>query len=78
MQQAYGAASPRPGVLADDEGHDRTLICLDRSFAPANPVGATLAAAFEHLVSQALEATYPGHPTFEPGDVERGFIDFAV
>ncbi len=70
VQQAYGAASPRPGVLADDEGHDRTLICLDRSFAPANPVGATLAAAFEHLISQALEATYPGHPAFEPGDVE--------
>ncbi|MBK6874125.1 MAG: phage resistance protein [Kineosporiaceae bacterium] len=70
VQQAYGAASPRPGVLLDDPSHDRTLFCLDRSFAPANPVGATLGQAFENLLAQAFEATYPAHPHFEPGDVE--------
>ena len=70
IQQAYGAASVRPGVLLDDESHDRTLISLDRSFAPSNPVGATLSAAFDHLLAQAFEATFPGHPAFEPGDVE--------
>ena len=70
VQQAYGAASVRPGVLLDEEGHDRVLVSLDRAFAPAHPVGATLAAAFEHLLHQALEATYPSHPAFEPGDVE--------
>lgn len=70
IQQAYGAASVRPGVLLDDASHDRTLVSLDRSFAPANPVGATLGAAFANLLAQAFEATYPGHPSFEPGDVE--------
>jgi hypothetical protein len=70
VQQAYGAAAPRPGTLLDDDEHDRVLVSLDRSFAPARPVGATLAAAFQHLLNQALEATYPAHPSFEPGDVE--------
>lgn len=70
IQQAYGAASVRPGVLVEDPSHDRTLVSLDRSFAPANPVGATLAAAFGNLLTQAFDATYPGHPSFEPGDVD--------
>ncbi|MDT0212470.1 hypothetical protein Q9R29_01105 [Rothia sp. ARF10] len=70
IQQAYGAASVRPGTLVDDASHDRILVSLDRSFAPAKPVGATLGAAFEHLLGQAFEATWPGHPYFEPGDIE--------
>ena len=43
---------------------------LEGTFNPASPVGATLAAAFRNLVSQAFDATYPGHPHFEPDDVE--------
>lgn len=70
IQQAYGAASVRPGTLVDDASHDRILVSLDRSFGPARPVGATLGAAFDHLLGQAFEATWPGHPHFEPGDVE--------
>ena len=70
IQQAYGAASVRPGTLVDDPSHDRTLVSLEGTFNPASPVGATLAAAFRNLVSQALDATYPGHPHFEPDDVE--------
>jgi hypothetical protein len=35
-------------------------------------VGATLAAAFHHLLNQALEATYPAHPSFEPGMSRSG------
>lgn len=78
IQQAYGAASPRPGTLVDDPAHDRTLVSLDRSFAPSNPVGATLGIAFTNLLSQAFEATYAGHPTFEPGDVEVKVKDLRV
>lgn len=70
IQQAYGAASVRPGTLVDDASHDEILRSLDRAFAPARPVGATLGAAFTHLLGQAFEATWPGHPHFEPGDVE--------
>ena len=70
IQQAYGAASVRQGTLVDDASHDRILVSLDRSFAPARPVGATLGQAFDHLLGQAFEATWPGHPHFEPGDVE--------
>lgn len=70
VQQAYGAASPRPGVLLEDASHERTLFSFERRFAPANPVGATLGQAFGNLLDQAFKAIYPMHPVFEPGDVE--------
>jgi hypothetical protein len=78
VQQAYGAASPRPGVLLDEGGHERTLFSFERLFAPANPVGATLGQAFENLLGQAFEAVYPAHPHFEPGDVEVKVRDLKV
>ena len=70
VQQAYGAAAERPGTLLHDSGHDRILMSMDRSFAPERPIGATLGQAFDHLVSQAFDATYPGHPRFEPPEIE--------
>ena len=70
VQQAYGAASPRPGVLLDEDGHDRVLISLDRSFAPANPVGATLSCRLRAPAPPGDGGDLPGHPAFEPGDVE--------
>lgn len=70
IQQAYGAASVRPGTLLDDPGHDQVLVSLDREFVPQRPVGATLGDAFRHLIEQAFDATCPGHPQFEPGDSE--------
>ena len=66
MQQSYGAAVPVPGDLIEDASHDRVLVSLDRSFNPASPVGADLAAAFGNLVDQAFGSRYPGHPRFEP------------
>ena len=68
----------RPGTLAEDSAHDRVLVSLDSSFSPAAPVGADLAAAFGNLVDQAFSATYPGHPRFEPGDVEVTVRDLAA
>ena len=68
----------RPGTLAEDAAHDRVLVSLDRGFSPAAPVGADLAAAFGNLVDQAFTATYPGHPRFEPGDVEVTVRDLAA
>src|SRR6266516_3457269 len=70
VQECYGAAAPTPGTLADDGAHERVLISLDSSFSPAMPVGADPAAAFGNLIDQAFTATYPGHPRFEPPDVE--------
>ena len=78
VQECYGAAAPTPGTLADDAAHDRVLISLDASFAPASPVGADLAAAFGNLIDQAFTATYPGHPRFEPADVEVTVRDLAA
>jgi hypothetical protein len=54
------------------------LVSLDRGFSPAAPVGADLAAAFGNLVDQAFTATYPGHPRFEPADVEVTVRDLAA
>lgn len=70
VQEAYGAATPTPGTLEEDEGHDRVLVSLDPAFAPASPVGHDLGAAFRNLVDQAFTATFPGHPRFEPEDRE--------
>ena len=78
VQECYGAAAPSPGTLADDAAQDRVLVSLDPSFSPARPVGADLAAAFGNLVDQAFTATYPGHPRFEPGDVEVTVRDLAA
>ena len=78
MQECYGAAAPSPGTLADDAAQDRVLVSLDPGFSPARPVGADLAAAFGNLVDQAFSATYPGHPRFEPGDVEVTVRDLAA
>lgn len=69
LEQAYGVLSPAPGVVVDDDGHDRSLTSLDRSFEAGEPRGATLGAAYRELVDRAYSATYPGHPQFEPGDV---------
>jgi hypothetical protein len=77
VQECYGAAAPTPGTLADDAAQDRVLVSLDPSFSPARPVGADLAAALGNLVDQAFTATYPGHPRFEPGDVEVTVRDLA-
>jgi hypothetical protein len=71
LQQAYGAATPVPGVLVGDAAHDRVLHSFDRGLGnPAEPVGADLRAAFANLVDQAFTASYPAHPRFEPGEVE--------
>lgn len=70
IKQAYGAAAPTAGTLQDDAGHEKVLYSLDPTFEPAPPVGATLGEAFRRLASQAFDATYPGHPKFEPGDAE--------
>lgn len=75
VQQAYGAAREKPGTLAEDAAHDRTLVSLDPSFAPASPVGADLGAAFGNLIDQAFTATYPAHPRFEPPGTEVSVRD---
>jgi len=78
VQECYGAAAPSPGTLAEDAAQDRVLVSLDPGFSPARPVGADLAAAFGNLVDQAFSATFPGHPRFEPGDVEVTVRDLAA
>ena len=78
IQQCYGAAAPTPGTLAEDSAHERVLISLDSGFRPAGPVGADLGAAFGNLIDQAFSSTYPGHPRFEPADVEVTVRDLAA
>jgi hypothetical protein len=78
VQECYGAAAPSPGTLVEDTAQDRVLVSLDPGFTPARPVGADLAAAFGNLVDQAFTTTYPGHPRFEPGDVEVTPKDLAA
>ncbi|MCZ2839923.1 hypothetical protein [Modestobacter sp. VKM Ac-2985] len=78
IQEAYGAAAPSSGTLLEDAAHDRVLVSLDRGLNLAKPVGADLAAAFQHLVDQAFSSQYPGHPRFEPADVEITGRDLAT
>jgi hypothetical protein len=78
VQEAYGAAAPTPGTVVTDASHDRVLVSLDRAFTPALPVGADLAAAFADLVDRAFSSTAPGHPRFEPADVEVSARELAT
>jgi hypothetical protein len=78
VQECYGAAAPTPGTLADHTADEQVLISLDPGFAPAAPVGADLAAAFRNLTDQAFTASYPGHPRFEPADIEIAVRDLAA
>ncbi|MDO5628743.1 MAG: hypothetical protein Q4G43_10515 [Mobilicoccus sp.] len=65
IQQAYGAATRGRANLVDDPGHEKELYSLSRVFTPQPPVGATLGDAFQHLVAQAWDNTYPEHPRFD-------------
>jgi hypothetical protein len=67
LRQAYGATAPSLSDV-DTTGEDRVLETLD-AFRPQNPVGGTLAAAFENIVDRALTDTYPAHPDLGPGEV---------
>ena len=78
IQECYGAAAPTPGTLAPGGGDERILFTLDPGFSPAAPVGADLGAAFGNLIDQAFSTTYPGHPRFEPGDVDITVRDLAA
>lgn len=69
MQQAYGAAAPEPRAL-DDTTPREALMSLSRDFSPRPPVGVDLGRAFDNLIDQAFQASYPAHPNFEPGNTE--------
>ncbi len=78
IQEAYGAAAPTAGNLVEDASHDRVLISFDRALTVAAPVGADLAAAFANLIDQAFSSQHPGHPRFEPTDVEIGIKELTT
>jgi hypothetical protein len=67
LQQAYGAAPAQPGNLLEDAGHDSELTPLTRRVNVQRPVGAGLGDAFDRLIAQVWDATYPDHPRF-PAD----------
>ena len=86
---ARGPAPGDPGVLrrrCTDAGHARARRAGRPD--PGQPGSELLpgharsertsAAAFGNLVDQAFSATYPGHPRFEPGDVEVTVRDLAA
>ena len=65
LEAAY-AIRQDPGDLLDDsyDMSDRHFSSLWPAFVPQKPVGASLKAAAEHLLSQALENQFPDHPEF--------------
>lgn len=72
LQQSYGAAPVKPGNLIDDPSHDRELVALTRRINVQRPVGANLGDAFNRLIDQVWDATYPDHPRFDiEGTVQR-------
>ena len=78
VQECYGAAAPLrarwPRTL-------RTTGCWSASTPVSRPPrrsAPTWRAAFGNLIDQAFSATYPGHPRFEPADVEVTVRDLAA
>jgi hypothetical protein len=65
LEGAYGVSSAPPGTVeASPEIADR-FQSLDPGLQPQPPVGADLAAAFQHLLAQLLAHQFPAHPAFE-------------
>ena len=61
----------RPATLLDDAAHDRVLIVARPRLRPRRPVGADLGRRLRQpRATRRSTRTYPGHPRFEPGDVE--------
>ncbi|MCW3158006.1 DUF6079 family protein [Micropruina sonneratiae] len=71
IQVAYDVESPTGGDdVVMDAAHPEVYSSLTPSFTPRPPAGGTLKQAFVRLVADAFSATFPGHPRFEPSDVE--------
>ena len=64
LEGAYGVDTPAPGSVDEANRPDAHFHSLDPSFTPQPPVGASLAQALGHLLSQVLESQYPAHPRF--------------
>lgn len=65
--QAYGAATPQPGILTEGSG-DQVLWSLDQGHQPRTPGGPTLDRALAQTIAEAWDSTYPEHPIFMPTD----------
>jgi len=71
IQVAYDVESPvRAGDVVSGAAHPDVLSSLTPTFTPRPPAGGTLRQGFEALVDDAFASSYPGHPRFEPGEVE--------
>lgn len=69
VAQAYGAVAPQSGTLQEGAA-SQVLWSLDRGFTPNLATDRPMKDAFERLVAGAFDASYPGHPEFEPADQE--------
>ncbi|MGO1198584.1 MAG: DUF6079 family protein [Dermabacteraceae bacterium] len=67
LLQAYGAATPQPGILTEGSG-DQVLWSLDQGHQPRTPGGPTLDRALAQTITEAWDSTYPEHPAFVPED----------
>lgn len=71
IEVAYGAATPmNTQDVVVDAAYETVMTSLDRAFSPQPPLGGSLASAFQSVVKQAYDASFPGHPEFAPGDQE--------
>jgi len=64
LEGVYDVRPPLAGSIDTSHGLDVHFHSLDPAFEPERPVGANLADAFQHLLTQMLENQYPAHPRF--------------
>ncbi|MFW3386018.1 UNVERIFIED_CONTAM: hypothetical protein RF648_08440 [Kocuria sp. CPCC 205274] len=69
VAQAYGVIVAQTGTLQEGSA-SQVLWSLDRGFTPELATDRPMRDAFARLVSEAFDASYPGHPEFEPADQE--------
>lgn len=69
VAQAYGVVTAQTGTLQEGSA-SQVLWSLDRGFTPELATNRPMKDAFARLVSEAFDASYPGHPEFEPADQE--------
>lgn len=68
LEMAYGILESEPGYLDESDanqlGQDQILQSLHSGFQPRMPAATDLGSALQEVLSQELQAHYPGHPEF--------------
>ncbi len=71
VEQAYGIAHPREGMVDTEVSQDEIFVSLQTGFTPQPPVAANLREGADALAAQMLAHQFPAHPDFGDGEIKQ-------